>query len=1108
MKQKKNTPRKRPAVTQAPASTSDAPAVASDPTLTCATLALGDAADPFYAFGRPYARDIFLHHNPQSLKRVDALVFQCGDLRDVAFTFAEAKRKYAYATDLTFVLSDTHPEVLARNLLVLHAVAGCTEVEEPELVRRVGQLTYSLLLEPAVLTFWRDQMRSCLDATWDREAGKTRVLDDHTLRAVRHCWESWLACDWSPAKLAEERSAYFARVRPGEDHAQATLDNFMANARSVYGDEYFATDDSIRKIELEAWAFVSDGAFFVDYATVDDLVVNPTMLLAGPNRELSFSAPFGFSPLDVFHTDPNDLEGSIYRALCTYVDTLLEAFKRDRCREAWVMNPVSEWEDKPMKPNFACCVAFLAGHPLEVMEKLVAHEQIRHAPQPYPGIQQHLQVEQPLLRFNVIDTGNLMDTCGLLNLLVHASPLLATEWQKERSLIRTWSEHTHAIAASRLDYLRRVTGLPLETFPTLLGVNLFERSTDEFWATRVTRLAWSEDQVLRRGGRSCEEFTFFRLPAPTVPIALHDSPFLLNVLVQCAEELCGSDAAALRGTLVLTPNFLCVAGPHATGAILPKLLASALASGRLTWTGAAMLESAPWPDMRELWSSVHGSPRLAASAAEIFAQAQLYGFPVDANEMLKDKYLYRIEGTLDRALVAAAGAVNPLATMVLEISLGSAVHQFRSLTVTPTVEGDEQRLRIAIFVPRYIVEGSPADFHVRVRFECGLSDAAMLSSVSKTKVSVASLTKASASIAQFAIATRFLNLCPGRTLPSPDLLFPAVRAFETADKVELTLSIPRAYRPVDWVTTDAQQRVVKLVATRVLAPISYAHGLETLPVTLSDHSDHYAAGSMGLADQKAAVRALRSATSPREAAIFEAERTVPPQMATGEQEARHLRFLVSQLFQNYARGARVVELFIAESVNFDRGLLPAATLIFNRMAVLPPPNPSRAHTPVLDLCFLPNPHMAGLCMLQKQRDLASMQLFDLIAPQFLAARKNRPGAGAADSVARIMVPMNYVVPMLQMLGDAHRAAPSKAVANEVGFGAKFWAKAQPHLLRGYLLPLFSVHGTECQVPIPPASPSVADVTPVALAAEDAMMQGRVNSRDEGGEDDERIVEIA
>ncbi|KAI9151108.1 hypothetical protein H9P43_009723 [Blastocladiella emersonii ATCC 22665] len=63
------------------------------PTLTCASIVGEDRALHFSPYGRTYPRDLILHHLPVVSKELNLLVFQCGDLRDVARTLSDAKRK-------------------------------------------------------------------------------------------------------------------------------------------------------------------------------------------------------------------------------------------------------------------------------------------------------------------------------------------------------------------------------------------------------------------------------------------------------------------------------------------------------------------------------------------------------------------------------------------------------------------------------------------------------------------------------------------------------------------------------------------------------------------------------------------------------------------------------------------------------------------------------------------------------------------------------------------------------------------------------------------------------------------------------------------------------
>ncbi|KAI9175945.1 hypothetical protein H9P43_006309 [Blastocladiella emersonii ATCC 22665] len=217
---------------------------------------------------------------------------------------------------------------------------------------------------------------------------------------------------------------------------------------------------------------------------------------------------------------------------------------------------------------------------------------------------------------------------------------------------------------------------------------------------------------------SREEFTFFNLATPSLPVALRESAYLLDVLVRCTEELCGPDASVFSD--------------------LP---------------------------------------------AEIFAHAQLYGFPVHVDESSRDSYLYRVEGTVDRDTVPSAAT----ATIVLEITLDAVTHQFRSLIVEPSGNGTTQQLRIATFVPLYIVEASANDFDLCFHLKQGsytANEPVVLTSVSLIKVPIYSFSAMTAGIAKFTASTRLAVFTSDVTAPSASLKLPVVHAVEMADELE------------------------------------------------------------------------------------------------------------------------------------------------------------------------------------------------------------------------------------------------------------------------------------------------------------------------------------
>ncbi|KAI9175743.1 hypothetical protein H9P43_006107 [Blastocladiella emersonii ATCC 22665] len=462
-------------------------------------------------------------------RRLDALLFQCGDLRDVAYTFDEAKRKYGNGSDQTFVLSDTHPEVLARNLLVLHAVSVHMPAEKAVLARRVGQLYYSTMFEPATHQFWLEEMRLCLDADWIREDAHIRVLDDDTLRAVRHCWQSWLACDWTPEKLTAERNAYL-----GPNWVQLASDRFLDEARTVHGPE-FPTGAHGEILERHIRALLLDGVYLFDPATNGKfsstrtkLVVNPTMLLTGANQALSFSAPYTVTPLDVFEIELLDVHGGLYRSLIKFTDQLSEAFGpgTERRNAPKYLTFATSWKKDPVPAAFTRRIAFIVGHPIKVMEKLASRAQLTHPRNPKPESFHGFQPEQSLLRFSVIETRNWMDSCGLLNLLLHASPLLGLEYDFVLSdthpeVIARNLLVLHAIAHADVNAVS-VTKL-LREVGQLFYSSMLDPATHAFWITQMRACLdfdWTrEDAQVRQAAAAVEELEQLSLDEGSVAAA-------------------------------------------------------------------------------------------------------------------------------------------------------------------------------------------------------------------------------------------------------------------------------------------------------------------------------------------------------------------------------------------------------------------------------------------------------------------------------------------------------------------------------------------------------------------------------------------------------------
>ncbi|KAI9189788.1 Vacuolar morphogenesis protein 6 [Blastocladiella emersonii ATCC 22665] len=123
----------------------------------------GNRVNRFRPFRNQAPRDLFFFMSHESATRTElrALVCGCGDLAEVARTVCEAAA-WGSKQNLSFTLNDWQPEVLARNMLILHALAfsPADEADLPTLTRNVGQLRYSHFLDPVVPEFWNVQMRA------------------------------------------------------------------------------------------------------------------------------------------------------------------------------------------------------------------------------------------------------------------------------------------------------------------------------------------------------------------------------------------------------------------------------------------------------------------------------------------------------------------------------------------------------------------------------------------------------------------------------------------------------------------------------------------------------------------------------------------------------------------------------------------------------------------------------------------------------------------------------------------------------------------------------------------------------------------------------------
>ncbi|KAI9184553.1 translational activator for mitochondrial COX1 [Blastocladiella emersonii ATCC 22665] len=242
-------------------------------------------------------------------EELDVLVCGCGDLRDVEQMLSDAQSNDSHRP-IHFLLNDIRPEVLARKLLILHAISEFFDRDEWEdededlLAIRVGQLWYSFLLKPDVRAFWEGQIRRCLTRNWVNRSTTIRVLNLETQRAIRHCWQSWLGIDWSVETLFEKRQAFMqSHPDPAIRDADpvAAINAYMQRKKNSFG--HYLSPSRAGRVTCQAERHATTETYLADGAPRSSLVVNPTMLLVRTDGSIYYAVDpelFPFNSVDIY----------------------------------------------------------------------------------------------------------------------------------------------------------------------------------------------------------------------------------------------------------------------------------------------------------------------------------------------------------------------------------------------------------------------------------------------------------------------------------------------------------------------------------------------------------------------------------------------------------------------------------------------------------------------------------------------------------------------------------------------------------------------------------------------------------------------------------------
>ncbi|KAK7043385.1 MYND-type domain-containing protein [Favolaschia claudopus] len=359
-------------------------------------------AHPLYWPGKHYFYPIGKHicH-----KDISLLLLGCGDPRNVLFTlFCEHKNT---TRKLDFTCIDVEPAVLARNILLFSLVIDNKPMDH------IFDIFFHFYLEKASLDLLVSQCSSLLTWRTSKYGATLRICNEHTLSEIRKKWQDYAVMHTLPKSKLQSISTGF----------KSTVADYQKDNKG----SYWHTSRSAGPLMMYAIGILSEcyqdfwkhGTTFISASRQSTAnLLNPTFVYTqvGTQCDVHYGTdpvmPFHLAPIfgnngvkpsrsdivkgirDQFHNWCNAFRGSYEHNQCIIRVLIADAISGTRA--------IQKYRDLGLlKTRIPVC-------PWQTSTIILDREELRTAP----------------TVFDVIDTSNLDDHLGLLNVLVAAVPLL------------------------------------------------------------------------------------------------------------------------------------------------------------------------------------------------------------------------------------------------------------------------------------------------------------------------------------------------------------------------------------------------------------------------------------------------------------------------------------------------------------------------------------------------------------------------------------------------------------------------------------------------------------------------------------------------------------
>ncbi|XP_028515261.1 uncharacterized protein LOC110240393 [Exaiptasia diaphana] len=356
-------------------------------------------------------------------QHLDLLFLGCGDLRNVLCTVSELsqRRPHHCPKSIDIHLNDYDPTILPRNAIILDII-GYINPDIPDDMDFLWNVSYNMTLSKSHGDRLRQVITSLINIDQNDENGITlRFQDSRTEQECLSVWKDWLELNLDVETVKEERHEF--NINQLASH-EGILEHLLEKVGLAIcsKSEFVKTSMRYWQQEVDHWTEKAS-------TTDDSDFINPTLI--SPFEHIwklnVNSSPFeGYMPFD-----PGDImRHKSLTAVCK--ETL----------KMWVKRFQTFNKKHPVK------ISLWAGDALWLCTSGLPSEML----------------------FDVIDTSNVSDYVGLLNVLICCGPRLKKERESmlHTSSMTLWSGNCESVE----DYYTKSIGINTNLLPTVLGLHL------------------------------------------------------------------------------------------------------------------------------------------------------------------------------------------------------------------------------------------------------------------------------------------------------------------------------------------------------------------------------------------------------------------------------------------------------------------------------------------------------------------------------------------------------------------------------------------------------------------------------------------------------------